>query len=112
MTFDVSPGELVNKKGTNPQQPHISDAKRPEEPDGHNPPVQAPLPLVCHPLKTEKAWVLCSQITTISNSKGWPPLTSLGLFSSPEPPPLSAADSLRPREAGPEPAWCSYGEDV
>lgn len=27
--------------------------------------------------------MLCSQITTISSSKGWSPLTSLGLFSSP-----------------------------
>lgn len=73
MISDVSPGELTNERGTNSQQPQVSDAHRPGEPLRIQPPplVKAPLPpcvASVSPLETEKAW--CSQVTSVSSSQG------------------------------------------
>lgn len=76
----MSSGELVGEKETNPWQPRVSDAGRPGGYLWTQPFSPAHMPHVCHlfsPLKTEKAWMLCSQRITIS--------ASLGLGASPQP---------------------------
>lgn len=80
-----------------------------EGPCGHSPSVQARMPHVCHPfspLTTEKAWMLCSQIITVSISQG------LGAFPQPQAAPLTCdlqpimlPHSMRLRNARTQPLW-------